>query len=60
MNASERSRVDEMIAGGMSLEALYRIFKDIDRNELKAVYDEYLNQTSDYVEEGINISMNCS
>ena len=52
--------VEQMCASGMSLEALYKIFKTFDKEDVKAVYDHYHSQHNDYVEEPVNISVNCS
>lgn len=60
MNAKDASVVEGMCAAGMSLEALYKIFKNFDQDEVKAVYLEYQKKKNDYVDEYINISMNCS
>lgn len=60
MNAKDASVVEGMCAAGMSLEALYKIFKNFDQDEVKAIYTDFQKRQSDYVEEDINISMNCS
>lgn len=60
MNEKDRGVVEGMIAAGMSLEALYKIFKNFAREDIKKVYAEYQKSKGDYVEEPINISMNCS
>jgi len=60
MNDKDKRVVEEMCAAGMSLEALYKIFKQFNAEDLKNVYVEYHKRNNDYVEEEINISMNCS
>lgn len=60
MNSEEKAKVEEMCAAGMSPNALYKIFKDLNKEEIDSVYNEYLNQNNDYIDEGISISMNCS
>ncbi len=60
MNEKDKRVVEEMCAAGMSLEALYKIFKQFDQNDLKEIYKNYHIRQNDYVDEGINISMNCS
>ena len=41
MNEKERKVVEGMCVCGMSLEALYKSFPKFNRDEIKAVYDEY-------------------
>ena len=60
LNKKDISVVEEMCAAGMSVEALCKIFKSFDRDDLKEVYINYHKRHNDYVDEGINISMNCS
>ena len=60
MNAKDTGVVEGMCAAGMSLEALYKIFKNFDKDEVKAVYVDFHKRQNDYVEEDINISTNCS
>lgn len=60
LNDKDKRVVEEMCAAGMSVEALYKIFKQFDAEDLKTIYKEYHKRHSDYVEEDINISMNCS
>lgn len=60
LNSKDSRVVEEMCAAGMSLEALYKIFKQFDKDDLKEVYKNYHIRHNDYVEEEINISMNCS
>lgn len=60
MNDKDKRVVEEMCAAGMSLEALYKIFKQFEADDLKNIYVEYHKGQNDYVEEGINISINCS
>lgn len=52
--------VEQMCAAGMSLEALHKIFKTFDKDDVKVVYDNYHAMDDDYVEEKVNISVNCS
>lgn len=60
MNDKDKRVVEEMCAAGMSLEALYKIFKQFDQEDLKKIYSNFQKRNNDYVEEDINISMNCS
>ena len=50
-----------MCEAGMSLQALFKIFKQFDADDIKKVYDEYMSESDDdYVKEDIYISNNCS
>ena len=60
LNDRDINVVEQMCASGMSLEALYKIFKTFDKEDVKAVYDHFNSRHNDYVEEAVNISMNCS
>ena len=60
LNERDTNAVKQMCASGMSLEALYKIFKNFDREDIKKVYDDHINENEDYVEEPVNISVNCS
>lgn len=60
MNKKDTDVVEGMCAAGMSLEALYKVFKNFDKDEVKAIYNEYHKRQNDYVEESINLSINCS
>lgn len=60
MNAKDKGVVEGMCAAGMSLEALYKIFKSFDKEEVKNIYIEFHKGRNDYVEEEINVSINCS
>lgn len=60
LNEKDRKVVEGMCACGMSLEALYRSFPKFDKNDIKEVFDDYQKSIGNYVEEEINISINCS
>ena len=60
MTEKDRNAVENMCAAGMSLEALYKIFKQFDNEDIKAVYDHYQSTHDDYVTEEITIKTNCS
>ncbi|MBO4847430.1 MAG: hypothetical protein J5525_14175 [Lachnospiraceae bacterium] len=60
LNERDTNAVKQMCESGMSLEALYKIFKNFDREDVKKVYDDHINENKDYVEEPVNISVNCS
>ncbi len=60
LNDRDINVVEQMCASGMSLEALYKIFKTFDKEDVKTVYDHYHSRHNDYVEEPVNISVNCS
>ena len=60
LNDRDINVVEQMCASGMSLEALHKIFKTFDKEDVKAVYDHFNSRHNDYVEEAVNISMNCS
>ena len=60
LNERDINAVKQMCISGMSLEALYKIFKNFDKEDVKEVYDSCLNENKDYVEEPVNISVNCS
>lgn len=60
LNQKDTVVVEGMCAAGMSLEALYKIFKNFEKEDLKAVYIDYQKRHNDYVEEDINVSINCS
>ena len=60
LNERDTNAVKQMCESGMSLEALYKIFKNFDREDVKKVYDDHINENKDYVEEPVSISVNCS
>ncbi len=59
MKEKDKRVVEEMCAAGMSLEALYKIFKQFEQEDLKKIYIDFHDSQNDYVEESINISINC-
>ncbi len=60
MNQKDTNAIESMCAAGMSLEALYKIFKQFDKGDIKTVYDNYAKTKEDYVTEDITIKTNCS
>lgn len=60
MTQKDITAVEQMCMAGMSIEALYKIFKQFDQSDIKAIYDNCQSKNADYVSEDINISMNCS
>jgi len=59
MNQRDIDVVESMCMAGMSLEALYKIFKQFDNDDIKSIYDNYKKTHEDYVEENISIKTNC-
>ena len=61
MEKKDIDAIREMCEAGMSLNALFKIFKQFDADDIKKVYDEYMSASDDdYVKEDIYISNNCS
>jgi len=60
LNTKDIGVIEQMCAAGMSEEALYKIFKQFDREDIKSVYDHYRATHNDYVREDISIKTNCS
>ncbi len=61
MEKKDIDAIREMCEAGMSLQALFKIFKQFDADDIKKVYDEYMSESDDdYVKEDIYISNNCS
>ena len=60
MDKKDMDAVRQMCEAGMSLQALYKIFKQFDKKDIDEVYDLYMSKSVDYVEEDIYISNNCS
>lgn len=61
MEKKDIDAIREMCEAGMSLNALFKIFKQFDADDIKKVYDEYMSESDDdYVKEDIYISNNCS
>ena len=61
MEKKDIDAIREMCEAGMSLNALLKIFKNIDTKDIEQVYNEYMSKDDDdYVKEDIYISNNCS
>jgi hypothetical protein len=61
MEKKDIDAIREMCEAGMSLNALFKIFKNIDTKDIEQVYNEYMSKDDDdYVKEDIYISNNCS
>ena len=61
MEKKDIDAIREMCEAGMSLQALFKIFKQFDTSDIEKVYDEYMSESDDdYVKEDIYISNNCS
>ncbi|MBR6148731.1 MAG: hypothetical protein IKQ44_10325 [Lachnospiraceae bacterium] len=61
MGKKDIDAIREMCEAGMSLNALFKIFKNIDTKDIEQVYNEYMSKDDDdYVKEDIYISNNCS
>ena len=61
MEKKDIDAIREMCEAGMSLQALFKIFKNIDTKDIEQVYNEYMSKDDDdYVKEDIYISNNCS
>ena len=61
MEKKDIDAIRELCEAGMSLQALFKIFKQFDADDIKKVYDEYMSESDDdYVKEDIYISNNCS
>ncbi|MCR4867070.1 MAG: hypothetical protein K5921_09100 [Lachnospiraceae bacterium] len=61
MEKKDIDAIREMCESGMSLQALFKIFKNIDTKDIEQVYNEYMSKDDDdYVKEDIYISNNCS
>ena len=61
MEKKDIDAIREMCEAGMSLNALFKIFKNIDTKDIEQVYNEYISKDDDdYVKEDIYISNNCS
>ena len=61
MEKKDIDSIREMCEAGMSLNALFKIFKNIDTKDIEQVYNEYMSKDDDdYVKEDIYISNNCS
>ena len=61
MEKKDIDAIREMCEAGMSLNALFKIFENIDTKDIEQVYNEYMSKDhDDYVKEDIYISNNCS
>ena len=61
MEKKDIDAIREMCEAGMSLNALFKIFKNIDKKNIEQVYNVYMSKDDDdYVKEDIYISNNCS
>ncbi|MCR5799772.1 MAG: hypothetical protein K6G69_06830 [Lachnospiraceae bacterium] len=60
MKENDVNAVESMCMAGMSLEALYKIFKQFDKEDIRSVYERYVSTRDNYVAEDITIKTNCS